>query len=134
MWNGVEKEGLHCEKELGDGSVRVTEQENSVLEPKKQKDFDSWKNVDREARDRRKERDTDMEGDRPEKRSRLYDKESDDGCADGEGAAEREREVFNYGVQQRKRMLRPRGSPQVANREPRFRSRTQDNEGFVLLS
>ncbi|KAJ9171046.1 hypothetical protein P3X46_019097 [Hevea brasiliensis] len=128
-WNGVEKESLHSEKELGDGSVRVTEQENPVLEQKKQKDFDSWKNVDREARDRRKERDPDMEGDKPEKRSRLYDKESDDGCVDGEGATEREREVFNYGVQQRKRMLRPRGSPQVANREPRFRSRTQDNEG-----
>ncbi|KAF2283140.1 hypothetical protein GH714_043470 [Hevea brasiliensis] len=128
-WNGVEKESLHSEKELGDGSVRVTEQENPVLEQKKPKDFDSWKNVDREARDRRKERDPDMEGDKPEKRSRLYDKESDDGCVDGEGATEREREVFNYGVQQRKRMLRPRGSPQVANREPRFRSRTQDNEG-----
>ncbi|KAF2283134.1 hypothetical protein GH714_043464 [Hevea brasiliensis] len=127
-WNGVEKESLHSEKELGDGSVRVTEQENPVLEQKKQ-NFDSWKNVDREARDRRKERDPDMEGDKPEKRSRLYDKESDDGCVDGEGATEREREVFNYGVQQRKRMLRPRGSPQVANREPRFRSRTQDNEG-----
>lgn len=128
-WNGVEKEGLHNEKESGDGSVRVTEQENPALEQKKQKDFESWKTVDREARDRRKERDADVEGDRPEKRSRLYDKESDDGCADADGATEREREVFNYGVQQRKRMLRPRGSPQVANREPRFRSRTQENEG-----
>lgn len=131
-WNGTDREGLHNEKELGDGSVRVPEQENPASE-KKQKDFDSWKNVDREAKDRRKERDVDIEGDRPEKRSRLYDKESDDGCADGEGAAEREREVFNYGVQQGKRMLRPRGSPQVANRGPRFRSRAQENEGFGLL-
>ncbi|KAK0604638.1 hypothetical protein LWI29_017705 [Acer saccharum] len=130
-WNGVEKEGLHNEKELGEGSAKVLlpEQENSALEQKKQKEFDSWKNVEKEARDRRRDREVDMEGDRPEKRSRCYDKESDDGCADGEGTTEREREVFNYGVQQRKRMLRPRGSPQVGTREPRFRSRPQDNEG-----
>jgi hypothetical protein len=62
----------------------------------------------------------------------MCGKESDDGCADGEIATERERGVFNYGVQQRKRMLRPRGSPQVANCEPRFRSHTQDSEGYVL--
>ncbi|KAK9291747.1 hypothetical protein L1049_019697 [Liquidambar formosana] len=140
-WNGLEKDGLHNEKESVEGSVRVLEQENPSSEQKKQKDFDGWKNVDREARDRRKERDVDVEGERPEKRSRCYDKESDEGCADVEGVTEREREVFNYGVQQRKRMLRPRGSPQVANREPRFRARTQDNEGsqgkllhFILLS
>lgn len=128
-WSTVDKEGFLNEKESGDGSVRVTEQEIMASEQKKQKDLDAWKNVDREARDRRKERDNDVEGDKPEKRSsRLYEKESDDGCADGEGA-EREREVFNYGVQQRKRMLRPRGSPQVTNRDSRFRSRPQDNEG-----
>ncbi|XVE98960.1 hypothetical protein REPUB_Repub03eG0154500 [Reevesia pubescens] len=127
--SGAEKEGSNNEKELGDGSVRIQEQENQVSEQKKQKELDSWKNVDREARDRRRERDGDTEGDRPEKRNRCYDKDSDDGCADGEGATEREREVFNYGVQQRKRMLRPRGSPQVAIREPRFKPRPQDNEG-----
>lgn len=131
-WNGAEKEGPQNEKEMGDASVRVPqpEQENPALEQKKQKEFDSWKNVDREARDRRREKEADIEGDRPEKRSRFYDKESDDGCADAEGATERERDNLNYGVQQRKRMLRPRGSPQVGNREPRFRSRGQD-EGFV---
>ncbi|XP_048233090.1 zinc finger CCCH domain-containing protein 13 isoform X1 [Ricinus communis] len=128
-WNGAEKEILNNEKESVDGSVRATEQENPSSEQKKQKDFDGWKNVDREVRDRRKERDLDMEGDRPDKRTRVYEKESDDGCADGEGTTERDRELFNYGVQQRKRMLRPRGSPQMANREPRFRSRTQENEG-----
>ncbi|OMO79104.1 Histone deacetylation protein Rxt3, partial [Corchorus capsularis] len=127
--NGAEKEGLNYEKELGDGSARIQEQENQASEQKKQKELDGWKNVDREARDRRRERDVDTEGDRPEKRSRCYDKESDDGCADGEGATEREREGFNYGVQQRKRMLRSRGSPQVPNREPRFRPRAQENEG-----
>ncbi|KAA8522644.1 hypothetical protein F0562_012995 [Nyssa sinensis] len=128
-WNGVEKDGSYNEKESMDVSGRTSEQENSTLELKKQKDHDSWKNGDREARERRKERDADVEGERPEKRSKCYDKESDDGCADAEGGTEREREVFNYGVQQRKRMLRPRGSPQMANREPRFRSRTQDNDG-----
>ncbi|XWS10351.1 hypothetical protein CRYUN_Cryun39dG0069700 [Craigia yunnanensis] len=132
--NGAEKEGSNNEKELGDGSVRIQEQENQASEQKKQKELDSWKNVDREARDRRRERDGDTEGDRPDKRSRCYDKESDDGCADGEGATERDREVFNYGVQQRKRMLRPRGSPQVANREPRFRPRPQDNEGSICAT
>lgn len=133
-WNGVDKDNLHNDKETGEGSVKVPppEQDNSLLEQKKQKDFDSWKNVEKEARDKRRERDVDPEGERPEKRSRCYDKESDDGCAD-EGTTEREREIFNYGVQ-RKRMLRPRGSPQVGNRESRFRSRPQDNEGCVFLT
>ncbi|KAF5445804.1 hypothetical protein F2P56_034826 [Juglans regia] len=126
-WNGVDKEISHNEKELGDGSLRIPEQENLASEQKKQKDFDSWKDVDREARDRRKES-NDIEGDITERRTRCDDKESDDGCADGEGASEREREVYNYGVQ-RKRMQRSRGSPQVASRELRFRSRAQENEG-----
>ncbi|KAL9344263.1 hypothetical protein Peur_061938 [Populus x canadensis] len=129
---GAEKEGLHNEKESLDGSVRISEQENPALEPKKQKDFDNWKNVDKEAKDKKKEREAGIEGDRPEKGSTMCGKESDDGCADGEIATERERGVFNYGVQQRKRMLRPRGSPQVANCEPCFRSHTQDSEGYVL--
>ncbi|CAK7328566.1 unnamed protein product [Dovyalis caffra] len=129
---GAEIEGFHNEKESVDGSVRIFEQENPVLEPKKQKDFDNWRTVDREAKDRKKEIEADIEGDRPEKGSRMYGKESDDGFADGERATEREREIFNYGVQQRKRMLRPRGSPQVANREPRFRSHTQDTERYVI--
>ncbi|GAV78154.1 Rxt3 domain-containing protein [Cephalotus follicularis] len=128
-WNGTEKESLHTKKELGDGSVRLLEQGELASEQKKQKDFDSLKTVDKESRDRRKERDGDAEGDRPEKGIRGYDRESDDGCVDGEGATEREREVFNYGVQQRKRMLRPRLSPQMVYREPRFWSRTLDNEG-----
>ncbi|XP_010999698.1 PREDICTED: DEAD-box ATP-dependent RNA helicase 42-like isoform X3 [Populus euphratica] len=130
---GAEKEGLHTEKESVDGSVRISEQENPALEPKKQKDFDNWKNVDKEAKDKKKEREADIEVDRPEKGSTMCRKESDDGCADGEIATERERGVFNYGVQQRKRMLRPRDSPQVANCEPRFMSHTQDCEGCQVL-
>jgi len=128
-WSGAEKDGLQNDKEPVDAYARTSELENSTLEQKKQKDHDGWKNNDGEARERRKVRDVDVDEERPEKRSRWYDKDSDDGGADTDLGAEKEREVFGYGVQQRKRMLRPRGSPQVANREPRFRSRTQDNEG-----
>lgn len=128
-WNGLEKEGVSSEKDAADLPVKTTEQETSVSDLKKHKDFDAWKNADKDARERKKERDTNMEVDRTEKRGRGYEKESEDGCADAEGM-EREREVFNYdGVQQRKRMLRPRGSPQLSRGDPRFRSRAQDNEG-----
>ncbi|KAK2977700.1 hypothetical protein RJ640_026840, partial [Escallonia rubra] len=128
--DGAEKEGLHGVKESIDVSRKALDQENSTVELKKQRDHDSWKNVDREGRDRRKERDMDEEGERPEKRSRCYDKELDDGCVDADGGSEKEREALNYGVQQRKRMLRPKGSPQLANREPRLRSHTpQEHEG-----
>ena len=131
-WNGMDKETSHLEKESGEVSARMLEQDNPIPDQKKLKDFDNWKNADREGRDRKKERDTDIEGDRPEKRSRCHEKESDEGCADVEGTVDREREVYNYGVQHRRRMQRSRGSPQVANREPRFRSRAQDNEGYVV--
>ncbi|KAL5539187.1 hypothetical protein UlMin_044344 [Ulmus minor] len=126
LWNGADKE--NNEKDLGDGSNRSSEQEILVSE-KKQRESEGWKTAEKEIRDRRKERDADTDGDRSEKRIRGFDKESDDGCADAEGATERERDVYNYGIQQRKRMQRSRISPLVANREPRFRSRTQDNEG-----
>ncbi|KAJ4966213.1 hypothetical protein NE237_018062 [Protea cynaroides] len=130
--NGPEKEDTQNEKELIDGSGKMPEQENPVSEQKRQKEFDGWKCVDRDSKERRRERDVDMEIDRHEKRSRSYEKESDDGCTEGDGGTEREREGFGYGIQQRKRMLRPRGTPQVANREPRFRSRTRDNDGYVF--
>ncbi|KAJ7975552.1 zinc finger CCCH domain-containing protein 13-like isoform X2 [Quillaja saponaria] len=133
-WNGIEKDSSQNEKELGDGSVRIPEQENLVPEQKKHRDFDSWKNIDKEDKDRRKEKDPDAEGERSNRRSRSYDKESNDGCADGEGATEKEREVYNYGVQQRKRMQRSRGIPLVANREGHFRSSTQDTEGLQAQS
>ena len=80
------------------------------------------------------ERDADLEGDRPDKRCKI-DKQSEDGSAHGEGTGEKEREVHNYNVQHRKRIHRSRGSPQVANREARFRSHTQapDNEEYFLF-
>ena len=133
--NGMDKEIPNNEKVLGDGSVKLPEQEIVLPEQKKQKDADSWKNVDREAKEKRKERDADLEGDRPDKRNRGFNKESDDGCADEEGAIEKEkeeeREPYNFSGQ-RRRIQRTRGSPQVPNREPRFKSHAQDNDGYFL--
>nr|XP_010924156.1 uncharacterized protein LOC105047065 [Elaeis guineensis]XP_010924157.1 uncharacterized protein LOC105047065 [Elaeis guineensis]XP_019706883.1 uncharacterized protein LOC105047065 [Elaeis guineensis] len=121
--NANEKDSLHCEKEFVDASVKVAEQENATFEPKRLKD-DSWKSYDRDFKDRKRERDVDA-GDKHEQRSKCYDKESDDGCAEPDGATEKDKEVFG-GVQQRRRMLRSRGTSQVPNREPRFRSRARD--------
>ncbi|KAH1229959.1 hypothetical protein GmHk_10G029566 [Glycine max] len=101
-WNGMEKEVSNNEKESVDASDKLTEQEIVLPEQKKQKEVDSWKNVDREARERRKERDADLEGDRSDKRTKGLDKESNDGCADVEGVMEKEREVYNYSSQHRK--------------------------------
>lgn len=122
--NGAEKENYQNEKEIAD---KTSVQENVAVEQKKP--TDSWRNMEREAKERRKERDADLEGERPEKRHRGNDKELDEGVADVDGAMDREKDAFSYGVQQRKRMLRPRGSPQVANRDGRFKSRGQDGEG-----
>ncbi|KAL3633195.1 hypothetical protein CASFOL_022957 [Castilleja foliolosa] len=127
LWSSTDKEEIsHNEKEVvGKSDV---EQESSALEPKK-KDHDTWKNVDR-----KKERDTDhVEPERPDKRSRYHEKASDEGGILSEGGGtEREREVLNSGVQQRKRMLRPRSSPQMGN-NPRHRTGANDNEGYVFL-
>ncbi|GAB2275334.1 hypothetical protein Dimus_010096 [Dionaea muscipula] len=128
---GAEKECSHNDKEVAD---RTSEQENLVSEQKKPKDFDGWKAMERESRERRKEKDGNLEGERPDRRIRVYDKESDEGGADVDGSTERERESFGYGIQQRKRMLRPRGSPQAGNREARFRSRSQDADGSQVKS
>ncbi|XP_010674314.2 uncharacterized protein LOC104890503 [Beta vulgaris subsp. vulgaris] len=121
---GGEKEAHQNEKEIVD---KPSVPENFALEQKKP--TESWRNMEREAKERRKERDGDLEGERPEKRSRGNDKELVEGGADVDGAMDRERDAFSYGVQQRKRMLRPRGSPQVANRDGHLKSRGQDGEG-----
>ncbi|KAL9233393.1 hypothetical protein vseg_008404 [Gypsophila vaccaria] len=121
--NGAEKEGYVNDK---DASGKSLMPENSTSESKKPSD--SWRNLEREAKERRRERDGEMEGDRPEKR-RCFEKEVNEGVADvGEGT-DKERDAFNYGVHQKKRMLRARGSPQVGNRDGRFKSRGQDAEG-----
>ncbi|KAF9604000.1 hypothetical protein IFM89_039354 [Coptis chinensis] len=102
--NGIEKEGLHNEKESADGSIRTPELENPAVEQRRQKEHDGWKAGDRESKDRKKERDVESEGDRHE------NKETDEGLMEGDRGTEKEREGFSFGVQQRKRMLRPRGS------------------------
>ena len=135
-WNGADRE--IPQKEMSDVSRRVLDQDISAGDHKKQKDHHGWKQtesgkgLDKEAKGLKKEKDVDMEGDQAEKSSRCYDKDSDDGFVDAEGVAERERDAFSYGVQQRKRMLRPRGSP-LANRDPRSKSRAQENEGYFIL-
>ncbi|KAL6563405.1 hypothetical protein OROGR_002364 [Orobanche gracilis] len=100
LWSSTDKEVSHNEKEV----------------------------VDRETRDRKKERDADVGPERPDKRSRYHEKELDEGGMLAEGGMEWERDVFNCGVQPRKRMLRPRSSPQTGN-SPRHKSGTNDNEG-----
>ncbi|KAK4764187.1 hypothetical protein SAY87_013625 [Trapa incisa] len=128
MLTGPEKDVSNLEKDSLDVSEKVTEQENPMDQPKKHKESDGWKNTDKEPQDRKKEKDSNIEGEKVEKHGIGYDRDSEDGCANV-GGADMEREIFNYdGIQQRKRMLRPRGSPQTS-RDPRFRSRMQENEG-----
>lgn len=122
------EEALHNVKELVDGSARMVEQESSTLELKRQKELDIRKAVDRDVKDRKREKDMDVEGSRNEKRGRYHDKETNDGCVVADGVLERDRESFSYGVQQRRGMLRPRGAPQSENREPHFSSHARDND------
>ncbi|KAK4283241.1 hypothetical protein QN277_000215 [Acacia crassicarpa] len=127
LCNGIGKT-QNNEKERGDASVKIPEQGKVLPEQKKPKDHDSWKNVDPEPAESKIENNADLGG-RPDKRGRGFDKELEEGSADGDGAAENEKEVYNHGLQRRKRVKRSRGSPQVANCEPHFRSHGQDNEG-----
>lgn len=127
-WNGMEKEVSYNEKEVADGSVKIPKHETVLPEQKKYKDVDSGKTVDGETRDRRKERDNDLEGDRPDKRFKS-EKQSEDGFAGEEETGEKESEDHSCNVQHRKRIQRSRASPLVANPESRFGPHAQDNEG-----
>jgi hypothetical protein len=121
----VEKDALEPEKDNNNNHNNVSNNNDITME---EIDNDSIKERKKERDGTNSSGDVGVEGERPEKRSKLYEKESDDGDAGAEGGTERERGIFNYGVQQRKRMLRPRGSPQLGVRDARFRSRTtQDN-------
>jgi len=130
-WNGVEKEVSYNEKEVGDGSVKIPKHETVLPEQKKHKDVDRGKTVDGETRDMRKERDNDLEGDRPDKRFKS-EKQSEDGFAGEEETGEKESEDHSCNVQHRKRIQRSRASPLVANLEARFGPLAQDNEGYFL--
>ncbi|KAK1367195.1 Histone deacetylation protein Rxt3 [Heracleum sosnowskyi] len=132
-WSGADKEVP--QKEIMDVFGKAMDQDTSAVEHKKQKEHHSWKQtqslkiLDKEAKGGKKEKDSDIEGDKYEKSSSCYNKESDDGCVDVEGGTEKERDALSSGVQQRKRMLRPRGSPQMGDRDPQSKSCAQENEG-----
>lgn len=53
---------------------------------------------ERELKDKRREREGDFEVERVEKCSRVGEKEFEDGCLEGEGVVERDKDVFNCGV------------------------------------
>ncbi|XP_024382608.1 uncharacterized protein [Physcomitrium patens] len=102
------------------------------------REVDERKLVEKEARervrerDRDKERDEDGEKEKRKKRSREQEKNRDSlGTMDTEVAGgEKEKDAAHgHGVQQRKRMLRPRGQSNPANRDPRSRFRPKDIEG-----
>lgn len=122
--NANEKENLHIEKDSVDGTAKNLVQENAPSELKRLKD-DNWK-ADQDSKEKKRERDADL-GVRHDQRSKYIERESDDGCAEGD--TEKDKEAFGGVQQQRRRMLRSRGTPQAPHREPRFRSRTRDNEG-----
>ncbi|KAL5982936.1 hypothetical protein ACLOJK_017015 [Asimina triloba] len=128
-----EKEISHSGKGPMDGSIKMAEQESMELEQKRLKQIDSLRALDREDKDQKREKDHDVEGDRSDKGGRSY-KEPDDGCVEGDRAAERDRDMFIHGVQQRRRMLRSRGTSQVSSREPRFQSRGRENEGYMFIA
>ncbi|KAJ0984183.1 hypothetical protein J5N97_002539 [Dioscorea zingiberensis] len=121
-----DKKNAYNEADLVDGSVRTTE-ETIVMEPKTTKD-ESRKAYDGDFKDKKREQDIGA-GDRPELRGKCYEKDSDNASLEGDVIAEKDKEAFASGVQQRRRMLRSRGTPQAPHREPRFRSRTRETEG-----
>ncbi|KAG0499020.1 hypothetical protein HPP92_003711 [Vanilla planifolia] len=124
--NPYEKETFRFMKEIPEGSVKNVDQLISSSDLKWTKD-DSWKGSDRDQGDKRRERDADF-GDGYGQHGKCYDKEFEDGV-EGDGAMERDRDAFSYGVQPRRRMLRSRGANQASQREPRFRSRARDIDG-----
>lgn len=135
----LEKEDLdNVKKELDDfegskneGSEGGIHSDLPELERKPSKESENWKGIDREEREKKKERDREkkVESERFEKRARDPEKEADDGSPE-EGAVEREKDTFvNYGFQQRKRMLRPRGHSQVIGRDVRSRFLPKDMDG-----
>ncbi|KAK1275783.1 hypothetical protein QJS04_geneDACA009997 [Acorus gramineus] len=110
-------------------SQNEMELDASALDAKRSSE--SWMVGDKDFKDKKRDKDVDVEGDKTECRGKCYGKELVEGYMEGDGVAEKDRETFNCGVQQRRRMLRQRGTPQSAQRDARFRSRSHscDNEG-----
>lgn len=125
--NSNERENSHYVKEIPEGSLKISDQVISSLDPRRPKD-DGWKGSDRDIKDKKREKDADV-GDRHVQPSKCYDKDLDDDTAEGDGGIERDRDALSCGIQQRRRMLRSRGTTQSTHREPRFRSRARDPDG-----
>uniref|UniRef100_A0ACD5ZAB9 Uncharacterized protein n=1 Tax=Avena sativa TaxID=4498 RepID=A0ACD5ZAB9_AVESA len=113
----VDKEKLILEKTASDVAVKPAEHENTAAEMKTLKD-DTSKSHDRDAKDKKREKDVDT-GDRHDESSKYNDKKSDD--------TEKDKDTFES-IQGR-RMSQLRGGSQVSQREPRSRSRMCDGEG-----
>ncbi|CAA6663391.1 unnamed protein product [Spirodela intermedia] len=107
-----------------EGSVRTPVKGGSSLEPWRHKGFDSWKAC--EGNNKVKKREKEPDADKQEKHNGCHEKESE---AISAGVKESDKETFGYGIQQRKRMLRPRGTPQSYSREPRLQSQPREDEG-----
>lgn len=112
------------EKDIPEGSVRTPVKGSSSLEPRRHKDFDGWKAC--ESNNKVKKKDKEPDADKQEKHDGCHEKESEDRSV---GVKESDKEAFGFGIQQRKRMLRPRGTPQSSNREPRLHSQPREDEG-----
>ncbi|XP_071687929.1 uncharacterized protein [Rutidosis leptorrhynchoides] len=98
----------HLQKE--NEKVRDKEKDADVLSSSsKAMDQKNQKVTDGETNDKTLEKNVEIEG---EKRNKGFEKDLDN----VEGSTDTERNSFNYGVQQRKLMLRHRGSPQIGNR------------------
>lgn len=116
--------------------------EEDEVERKPEREVEDRKPIEKEGRERirdrgrEKERDGEGEGEKRKKRVREHEKDRDSmGSLDGEGAGERDKDaIVSYGVQQRKRMLRPRGQSNPSNREARSRFRPKDTEGYTSSS
>lgn len=105
------------DKEIVGGPVKIPDKE-IITSQHHHKDL-TCSTPDRDMKDKGRGPGTDA-GDKHEKHGNCYDKESDDGCADGD--TERNGETFGNGVQHRRRVLRSRGTAQGLHR----RSRAQD--------
>lgn len=134
--NFNERENLHVASDPVDTSTVISEKDHALSDTKKSKEIDAWKMCGRDNKDQKRDRDyhQDVESDRHDKQSKdSNDKEPEGGCAEVDGSREQDREPFGHGIHQRKRMQRQKGTPQPSHREARFRSRSRESEGYVLL-
>ncbi|KAJ7518413.1 hypothetical protein O6H91_21G067900 [Diphasiastrum complanatum] len=121
----VAKGSSHAES---NGIVEDMDVERKHLkEAEERKEFD--KNVKESLKDREREREGD--GDKGKEKLKDHEKHRDEGVVDGVVHGDKDKDgVVSHGVQQRKRMLRPRGSSQVVSRDVRSRFRPKEADGW----